>query len=266
MESRGITEQVAVTLPGNPSVVGPWPLCYNRPMACTQLRPLGADDLVVSDFDGTISVVDTSLAVIEALRLDAAWDAEMVWRRGEISSMECLRRQWGLVQLPEDRLYSLLDSLEVDPDFLAFLAFIRERGAGLVVLSDGLDFYIDRMLDDLGLQTTTDDAHLRGCGPVLRFANRATVTPQGIEVDFPYANFCGQCGNCKTEHFFRLRRGFRRTIYLGDGHSDLCVARFADVVFAKDALAEDCARCGRTCYPFHGLADVMQALGAPSHS
>lgn len=223
--------------------------------------PLTATDLVVCDFDGTISVIDTGMAVFDALGLEAAWDVEWEWRRGEINSMECLRRQWSLVDLPPDELLALLDSLHVDPDFQRFVAFVRGREAGLVILSDGLDLYIDRMLTDLGMETTTDDAALRGDGPVLRFANRCTLSDEGLDIQFPYANFCGQCGNCKTEHFFRLRRGFTRTVYLGDGHSDMCAARFADVVFAKDALAEDCARSGRMYYPFTTLADVMQVLG-----
>jgi 2,3-diketo-5-methylthio-1-phosphopentane phosphatase len=229
-------------------------------MSEPQLRPLGRDDLVVCDFDGTLSVIDTGLAVIEALSLDAAWEAEWEWRRGEISSMECLRRQWALVTIPPDDLLALIDSLALDPDLVGFVEFVHRRDAGLVVLSDGLDFYIDRMLADLGLATGDDDAQVRGGGPVLRFANQATVTPQGVRIEFPHANFCAQCGNCKTEHLLRLRRGFGRTIYLGDGHSDLCAARFAEVVFAKDALAEDCRKAGRRCYPFTGLANVMAAL------
>lgn len=229
-------------------------------MTSVLLAPLGADDLVVCDFDGTLSVRDTAMALIEALHLDAAWDAELEWRRGEIDSMECLRRQWGLVDLSAGELEAFFDGLALDPDLLTFVGLIRDRGAGLVILSDGLSLYLDRMLGHAGLKTTDDDAAVRGAGPILRFTNPARMTREGIVIEFPYANACGQCGNCKTEHFFRLRPGFTRTFYLGDGHSDLCAARFADVIFARDALAEDCQRAGRPYFPFGRLADVLAVL------
>ena len=46
--------------------------------------PLGEDDLVFCDFDGTISVIDTGIAVIDFYL--TAWEIELIWRRGEIDS------------------------------------------------------------------------------------------------------------------------------------------------------------------------------------
>ena len=86
------------------------------------------------------------------------------------------------------------------------------------------------------------------------------VTDGGMTFEFPYRTECGQCGNCKAADLFRLREGFRRTIYIGDGHSDLCAARYADVIFAKEALAEDCLKAGRPFRPFEGFGEVLAAL------
>lgn len=221
---------------------------------------LNRDDLVLTDFDGTISKIDTGIAIIDELRLDEAWEIEYIWRRGEISSMECLARQWEMVKLSPTELYHFIDSLEIDPLFLEFLKLVRKREAGIAILSDGLDFYVDRLLGQQGLSLCADDAHLRSDECVVRYANAAMVTADGIHIDFPYCNHCGQCGNCKVEHLFRLRKGFSRVIYIGDGHSDLCAARYADLIFAKDALAEDCERSNRQYLPFSSFADVVAAL------
>jgi len=224
---------------------------------------LQPEDLILSDFDGTISLIDTGVAMIDTLApadAAAAWEDEYAWRRGEINSMECLRRQWRTFYPTEAEALAFVDGLEVDPDFLALLALARTRGTGIAILSDGLDFYLDRMFANLGLRTCGDDSCLRATDCLLRFSNAATFGPDGLRIEFPYCNACGQCGNCKVEHLFRLRRSATRVIYLGDGHSDLCAARFADLIFAKHALAEDCQSAGRPYIPFETFADVMRVL------
>ncbi|MCX7597328.1 MAG: archease, partial [Armatimonadetes bacterium] len=71
---------------------------------------------------------------------------------------------------------------------------------------------------------------------------------------------CPDCANCKLDHLTRLRSHFRRIIYIGDGHSDLCAARHADVVFAKSHLAEILSAEGRPFLGFENLSQVAQML------
>lgn len=226
------------------------------------IAPLARGDLVFSDFDGTISVEDTGIAVIDALRLEAAWDLEHIWRRGEISSMECLAGQWAMVELPPDELDSLLDSFPLHEDFAEFVSLVRDRGASLVVVSDGLDYYVDRMLGRLGFATCDGDRVLEphsDCIP--RFANHAEVGPGGVRITFPHRTpVCAQCGNCKLQHLFRLRPHFGRVIYLGDGHSDMCPARYADVLFARSHLAREAAQSGLPFTLFESFADITATL------
>ncbi len=234
-------------------------------MRAVESRPLSLqpDDLVFSDFDATISRLDTGLAMINTLSPEdaaIAWEDEYAWRRGEMSAMECLRRQWRLFRKTPDEVWAFVDELELDEVFFDLLALIRARGAGLAVVSDGLDFYLDRIFAMHGLTTCADDDCVRSPDRVLRFSNAATVTPEGIRIEFPYGSTCGQCGNCKVAHLFRLRRDFARVIYIGDGHSDLCAARYANVIFAKHALAEDCQRAARAFIPFETFADVLRVL------
>jgi 2,3-diketo-5-methylthio-1-phosphopentane phosphatase len=229
----------------------------------TPLVGLSDDDLVLCDFDGTISVIDTGLAMIGILPPEdaaVAWEDEHAWRRGEIDSMECLRRQWRLLHMGREQIHAFVDGLQLDEGFFRLLALVRERAAGIAVLSDGLDFYVDRLFASHGVQTCGDDACVKSSECLLRFANAATLTVDGVHIAFPHRNCCGQCGNCKMEHLFRLRRGHSRVIYIGDGHSDMCAARYADVTFAKAALAEDFAAAGRSFVPFNGFADVVARL------
>jgi 2,3-diketo-5-methylthio-1-phosphopentane phosphatase len=226
------------------------------------LAPLGPGDLVLSDFDGTIALADTGLEVITRLDLPEAWALEHRWRRGEIGSPECLAAQWALVRLPRERLEALLDALPLDPGFPGFVDLCRQRGVHLAILSDGLDLYLYRLLQGLGLRGcpgTVPLAPLNGCLPV--FVNHAEWTPEGVVVEFPHAGReCADCGNCKTEELLALRPNYRRVLYLGDGYSDMCAARHADVLFAKSHLAEFCRREGLPFHPFANFAEITAAL------
>jgi 2-hydroxy-3-keto-5-methylthiopentenyl-1-phosphate phosphatase len=235
--------------------------------------PLAAGDLILCDFDGTISVEDVGLAAINALGDQRAWDLEYRWRRGEIDSRECLAGQWGLIDWPLDRLLALFDSIGLDEGFHALWRLVLDRAARLVILSDGLDLYLDRMMSRLGYRTCDGllalSDNFGACVP--RFANRAEYRdgpstgsgPGGrLELFFPCASdFCDQCGNCKLAHLMLLRPSFRRTLYIGDAYSDVCPAKYADVVFAKSHLADIFADERLPFVRFDELADVAAILG-----
>lgn len=256
---RPSASRLAPVLADAPSACGAW---YNVRVkdCCLHLQP---SDLILSDFDATITLIDTGLAMINSLSAEdaaTAWEDEYAWRRGEISSIECLRRQWRLFRRTPEEVWAFVDALEVDEEFFRLLALVRRRRAGIALLSDGLDFYMDRMFSRHGIRTCGDDACVRSSECLLRLSNAATVTAGGIQISFPYRDECEQCGNCKAAHLFRLRRGFERVIYIGDGHSDLCAARYADIIFAKHALAEDCLAAGRSFVSFETFSDVLAVI------
>lgn len=222
-----------------------------------KLRP---GDLVMSDFDGTITTRDTGWVVFDELGLEEAWDWEYRWRDREISSMECLAGQWALVDLPPDEMLALVDRLETDPRFPEFVERARRAEAEVVVASDGLSFYLDRLMRRMGFEICDDDPEpgvTREC--ITRYVNCAELTDGGIQISFPHVNeACGQCGNCKTRHLTRLQLKYERVIYIGDGYSDRCPALQADLIFAKDHLAELMDDVGVEYVPFEDFGDIIE--------
>ncbi|MGD9497698.1 MAG: MtnX-like HAD-IB family phosphatase [Armatimonadota bacterium] len=223
-----------------------------------RLRP---GDLVMTDFDGTVTRRDTGWVVFDALDIPQAWDYEHRWRDREISSMECLAGQWGLVDVPPEELLALIDSIELDERFPEFVQRARDAGAEVVVASDGLSFYLDRMLARLGMAICEDDpvpGERREC--ITRYVNEAWCTDEGVRIKFPHSNAaCLQCGNCKRRHLTRLRMRYERVIYIGDGYSDRCPALAAEIVFAKDHLAQLLDELGVPYQPFEDFGDIMVA-------
>jgi len=224
-------------------------------MTLKLIPPLDHADLVLCDFDGTVSVIDTGLLVAQSFGFGRFDEIEQCWRRGEIPSWQCLREQWALVDTSRADFRELIANLEVDPGFARLVELIRTRSARLVVLSDGLDLYIRQTFDRLGLS----DVEFR--------ANHAALRDGQIVMEFPHLDDrCSDCGNCKTRWLFELRPGYARTIYIGDGFSDACAAGYADLVFAKGDLARLCRERGQEFLPFSNLDDVTAVLtnGSPA--
>ena len=64
------------------------------------------------------------------------------------------------------------------------------------------------------------------------------------------------CGHCKKMNMRRFADESTLAIYVGDGLSDRCASKEADVVFAKGQLKDYLKKEGVPHIPFDGLKDV----------
>jgi len=160
------------------------------------------------------------------------------------------RRQAATMTLTPAQLDAFAATQSIDPAFAAFYRFARQSGIPLYVVSDGMDAYISRILAHHGFP----EAPLR--------TNKLILSADGrLQVEFPYyEHSCGHCANCKGYHVRHERRPGETTVFIGDGKSDLCGARAADIVFAKKQLIGLCEEENIACIPFRSFADVQRDL------
>ena len=119
------------------------------------------------------------------------------------------------------------------------------------MVSDGFDFYIQRLLGAAGLDTLPYSS------------NRVRFEDGGVTPEFPRAGRgCGRCGNCKGAEVAQAHEEGFRVVMVGDGYSDRCAAWVADHVLARGALAEWCAAEGIVFEPFADFADVARFAAA----
>ena len=205
--------------------------------------------LVFCDFDGTVALEDVGDRLFQALAYDSWREPVERWKRGEISSRECLEIECSGVRASPEEIEDFLRSFELDPTFPSFVRHCRDEGIPLYILSDGLDFYIRYLLKRYGLED------------VPFFSNRLRFSDGRLIPEFPYfVPSCGRCGNCKVAHIRRLRREGDLVVHVGDGLSDRFAAEEADVVFAKGELLEYCRSTDLPCRPFRDFRDVQEAL------
>ena len=91
------------------------------------------------DFDGTITTVDTCVAMVNAFADDSWKEINDLWMRKEISTEECASRTFELFQVGPDDVKKLLETVEIDKYFQKFLELCHKRGDGVFVLSDGYE-------------------------------------------------------------------------------------------------------------------------------
>ena len=206
-----------------------------------------ANAAVFLDFDGTISVADVGMHVLErAAPHDEWWALHEQYERGEIESRALLVDQWELVVGTESDLRAAAAEVPIDPGFEALVEGLRDAGATVTVVSDGFGFYVRDVCDRLGLDVLTNAVDF--ATGELRFPHEDRCCP------------CSSCGVCKQAPIKDAAYAGRSTVLVGDGASDRKAAAIADVVFAKGALARWCRVAGIGHTQFAVLADVHAAL------
>ncbi len=204
---------------------------------------------VLTDFDGTITKTDVAEAILEEFAPAEWWEIEELHRARSIGTRESMARQFALVRARKEDMLRFVDRVaQIDETFRDFVAFCRRRGLLLEIVSEGLDFYIRHLLRKWDI-----DVPLR--------TNRAIFEDGHVRIEHPWADAtCTLCGTCKLLRLFQLRAQGYRTAYIGDGHSDLCPAVEADLVFAKAELAALCRTEQIEFVPFDRFFDVQRKL------
>ncbi len=204
---------------------------------------------VFVDFDGTITKVDVGNAFFRKFGdEEKSLKAVARWKSGDLSGSALLLEEAGYVNVTREEAVEFCRKCEIDPSFKEFLGFCRENGIDIAILSDGLDFYITEILRA---------NHIEG---IEYFSNRVRFDSGKISVELPFESDCTKCANCKGFHILTRTGPDDVVIYVGNGFSDRCAVKYADIVFAKDDLLKYCEENNITYYPFGSFLDVISRL------
>lgn len=204
------------------------------------------------DFDGTITTEDVGDAIFSNFG-----DPEKVNKiiddllTDKISSRECWDGLCNCVgAIDKNVLEDFICSLEIEPTFKTFVEYCNQKELGLIVLSDGFDFYIDRLFNKAGLSG------------IKYYSNKLFVDDKGkLSASYPYYDAGSPTSaNCKKNHIINHSSDDDYTIYIGDGNSDKDAAQYCDFIFAKKDLARFCSMERISFYPFNNFDDVKSKI------
>lgn len=201
---------------------------------------------VFLDFDNTLTSFDVLDDIIERFSSNKDWMRfENLWKSGKIGSQECLENQLKSVKISKARLKKYLSGIRIAPSARKFLKLLAENRVKLVILSDSFSFIIRSILNG------------NGVNGIKIYSNRLRFVRDRLIPSFPHTDGrCLRCGHCKNKHLIIPSLKDKIIVYIGDGLSDICPARNADVVFAKADLLGYFRKNKIPCIAFNDFRQV----------
>jgi 2-hydroxy-3-keto-5-methylthiopentenyl-1-phosphate phosphatase len=208
---------------------------------------------IFSDFDGTITLYDTWIEMGDHfIKKKDEW-AEVIksFEDQKIGARECFLKECELVEDFDINAFNrIIDNQRLDPLFLDFMRFCGENMLPFVILSEGMDYYIKRILDNNNLN-------------IPFYSNKIVFSDdmKTIGLEFPFSDSdCVKCGTSKRNILMNSTADDDISVFIGDGFSDSCVVNYADIVFAKKSLASYCWKNNITYHEYQTFGDIKKKL------
>lgn len=206
---------------------------------------------IFMDFDGTVTQQDVGDELFRKFadekKVNKIIDDLL---NDRISSRECWLNLCSAVPLiTEIELDNFIYGISLDNTFLTFKDYCAKESIELFVLSDGFDYYINKIFKKYkinGLKV---------------YSNHLEVIDGRLTPSFPYYDeTCYSSANCKRNHIINHSSEDDFTVFIGDGNSDKDSIEYCDFIFAKDDLLKFCEKERITYFPFNNFNDVIKRL------
>jgi 2-hydroxy-3-keto-5-methylthiopentenyl-1-phosphate phosphatase len=205
--------------------------------------------IIQSDFDGTITEEDVSFALLDAFA-DGDWRKLFErYRQGKMTVGDFNTKAFAMVKAGRDELLRVArEQVKLREGLRNLVNYCQESGSRFLIVSNGLDFYIKAILEDVGL------------GNIEVYAARTEFSPDGLKV-----NYIGPEGTVLKKGFKEaytklfLNQGYQ-VVCIGNGPSDYYPAALSQHVFARDGLLDICKEKKLKYQPFEDLNDVVSGL------
>jgi 2-hydroxy-3-keto-5-methylthiopentenyl-1-phosphate phosphatase len=205
--------------------------------------------IIQSDFDGTLTEEDVSFAMLDAFS-EGDWRQLFErYRQGKMTVGDFNTKAFAMVKASRDELLRVArEDVKLREGLRNLDNYCNERGYRFLVVSNGLDFYIKAILEDVGL------------GDIEVYAARTEFGPDGLEVQY-----IGPEGKVLKKGFKEaytklfLTQGYQ-VVCIGNGPSDYAPAALSQHVFARDGLMDICKEKKLKYQPFDDLNDVVRGL------
>lgn len=209
--------------------------------------------VLISDFDGTISKKDFFWYAIENLLEKTDIQPWNDYKNGRITHFEALRRIFSKIRSNKEAFDDFIFSLPIEECFVDTVKYCKTNAIDFYIVSAGADYYIELILRKLKV---FDDIKL--------IANKGVYSQEkGLEMFKPDASlpyYSENYGVGKGLFAADLRKKYDKIVFAGDGNPDIEVAKFADVVFARDTLLKLCKDNNITTKEFNSYCNILEYL------
>ena len=221
-----------------------------------KLKETNKDYIILSDFDGTISVQDVNNAIFDKFGDEQSEIIEEKLINNLISDREALKKHYSRLKMTKNKFKSFINNnINLDPYFKEFYENIKESDIDFAIVSGGFLEYIKILLEKENINYQNEI-----------FANQLIFDNEQVKPKFLHniqncEEIFGPCGNCK----YRLLNQSppnKSIIYIGDGLTDRCVAGATDFLLVKkdSILKEYCIKNKIEHKEFASFKDVKEVI------
>lgn len=203
------------------------------------------------DFDGTISIEDISYLLLDRYA-DSGWREVLdEYAEGRMTVGAFNSLVFGRVKADRRTMLDMVmnsGKVKVRPGMRELVEYCQNRDYRMIIVSNGLTFYIEAILKDTGLDGIEVHASENDFSPEgmrVRY-----IGPDGTELDTGF----------KEAYTDILAKEEYYVVYIGDGASDMEPARRSNRVFATGDLKAICARENIPFTPFEDFFDVIKGM------
>jgi len=205
--------------------------------------------LVQCDFDNTITDTDISFLLLDVFG-DKSWrELFREYQQGKLTLAYFNSTAFGTVKAGRQEMLDYIKGkFNIRPGFKKMVQYCKQKDYRLVVVSNGLDIYVEDIFNNAGLPGIEFHAATTEFHP-----NRLKVqyvSPDGKVLEREFKN--------SYVNLF-LNEGYQIT-YTGDGSSDFMPAKRCYRIFARESLLERCRQNNVTCTPFDDFNDIIKAM------
>lgn len=210
---------------------------------------------VLIDFDGTITQVNVLDSLYERFGGPGYRTYMELWNQARISTMEEIEQVFSTIKASRHEMENFLRTVDLSPGFKALLATCREKNYPLAIVSDGLRWYIEYVLDQHGITG------------VRVYASEIFFEMDRFGFEYPWFDPAYPLrSTAKPLIIQNYQQAGYHVVFVGDGLSDLEAAETADTVYAKDVLLQKAKLLGIDVREYQDLSQVVQDLDDPSLS
>ncbi|MCK4273318.1 MAG: HAD-IB family phosphatase [Dehalococcoidales bacterium] len=203
------------------------------------------------DFDGTVTEEDVSFLLLDTY-VGSQWrDYLKEYIEGRIPVGTFNKKVFGMMKTDRQTMTELVlnsERVKIRPGFRELVEYCSQKDYKVVIVSNGLIFYIEAILEKLGvngLEVHAAENHFSPDGMKVRY-----LGPDGTEMEVGY----------KEAYTELLEKQGYSIIYIGNGISDIFSSRRAIRVFATGDLLDKCQEEDLECTPFTDFHDVIRGL------
>ena len=210
--------------------------------------------VIFSDFDGTITERDVIVMIMEKFAVPEWVDIkDKILYERTITLKDGVEKLFGLIdsKKKDEIVKFAVKEAKLRNGFKDFLDFCKSEKIEFNVVSGGLDFFIEAVLESFKNKLKI-------------YCNGTKLNSNKIKIHYKYlpknCTLCGDCGCCKIEIIEQYPRDRYVRVLIGDSLTDLAPSKVVDIVFARSDLIKYLEQEKISYVAFKDFNEVKQKL------